>query len=454
MMKLIVLLLSISSLSMALFFGRMFGEEDRCKSRNTKITCEGKVREELNRGYISHNMGDQRILEISNSDILDLKAQWTKGRNSFTWLKVNFNEKLNRLSNDSFIHLQNLERLDLSHNNISSLDIIVFFPLLNLTTLAINYNKLIRLQTGLFSRQRHLKVLKLDHNNIKTIDSVILNSLMDLETLWLNNNELESLDGRSFMSLENLKILDLSSNHLKILQDSLFSYQKKLETLNLNMNNFTVLNTKSLTYLHKLKTFTFRNNKVSTIHFFHLKSLAQLSFLDLSGNLIDCDCAAKNFFEWSSERALQLNLSCKPHKGRHFINASEYISQMDCSIAERPSVKLLAILSLLLVSVLVDIFVSWLNYRYDLRVHRAGSSESVNEYDYVDNFKDLEAKISANNGMRDSGRYQSVLQKVMSIYDYLRPLPGRRFQDDASVVTTNPSMPDYEAPPIPPREII
>ncbi|KAJ9575159.1 hypothetical protein L9F63_025890 [Diploptera punctata] len=91
-----------------------------------------------------------------------------------------------------------------------------------------------------------------------------------------------------------------------------------------------------------------------------------------------------------------------------------------------------------------------MNYKYDLSTHRALSTESVNEYEYVDNFKDLEEKAYKISGVRDSGRYQSVLQKVISVYEYLRPLPGRRIHDDYYNTGSNPPIPLQTAPPIPP----
>ena len=411
-----------------------------------RLVCRGRLGRVLRRGTLSRISNHSTILEISNTDISRFEAYWIEGIENITELKINFNDNLTALSSDSFTNLTKLLKLEIMFNNISTIENIAFYPLTKLEYLNLEYNNINHLPTGLFSNQKHLKILNLKHNKIREINSVVLNTLLNLEELNLSDNKLENLDERCLMSLENLIILNLSRNFISKLAPTLFQYQKRLKLLFLGVNNITYLDPSVFSKLTNLQNFTLRENHLNSIDFGKIKSLPNLRFLDLRNSRIPCDCSTMNFAEYCTERRIQLEITCQPSKTELSVNASIYFGRLDCSIYREPSLILCLILGLLLFSFLVDLFLSWLNYRYDLSNHRACSSISVNEYDYVNSFKDLEDKACRNAGGReDFGRYQSVLQKVMSVYDYLRPLPGRRLHEDSAKSTSNP--PSYTLPP-------
>uniref|UniRef100_A0A5F8HBF2 LRRCT domain-containing protein n=2 Tax=Monodelphis domestica TaxID=13616 RepID=A0A5F8HBF2_MONDO len=104
-----------------------------------------------------------------------------------------------RIEPGAFSAFQNLNKLNLHHNN--------------LTTVLASW----------FSNPGHLKNLTLSVNNIKEVGPYMFSSFSNLTILNLANNRIHMIAMESLRNLSKLKILDLSGNNLSVLKRDIFS---------------------------------------------------------------------------------------------------------------------------------------------------------------------------------------------------------------------------------------
>ncbi|KAJ1635215.1 hypothetical protein T492DRAFT_836248 [Pavlovales sp. CCMP2436] len=107
---------------------------------------------------------------------------------------------------------QRLERLDLSSNQINSLEGVPLRALPCLRVLRLGGNEVARLARGCFEAQRHLLELDLSRCRLRAIDPDALAPLISLIELRLDENALRSLEGLG--PLPSLELLSIGSNRL------------------------------------------------------------------------------------------------------------------------------------------------------------------------------------------------------------------------------------------------
>ncbi|KAF6327224.1 extracellular matrix protein 2 [Rhinolophus ferrumequinum] len=126
------------------------------------------------------------------------------------------------IPDEAFNGLQNLERLDLSKNNITSSGIgpKAFKLLKKLMHLNMDGNHLVEIPSELPST---LEELKLNENNLQTIDEESLSDLNQLFTLELEGNNLSEINVNplAFKPLKNLSYLRLGRNKFRIIPQGL-----------------------------------------------------------------------------------------------------------------------------------------------------------------------------------------------------------------------------------------
>lgn len=106
-----------------------------------------------------------------------------------------------------------LLHLDLSHNQLETLPMIT--PMLNFADFS--RNNIITIGKGRFKRARKLVHLSLAYNHITHLKEHDLNGLRELRTLDVSHNRLREIAGTSLMSLRHLRELRLHHNHLSTL---------------------------------------------------------------------------------------------------------------------------------------------------------------------------------------------------------------------------------------------
>ncbi|KAM3929857.1 trophoblast glycoprotein isoform 1-T2 [Leptodactylus fuscus] len=140
------------------------------------------------------------------------------------------NNHLQELDRHTFRNLPNLKHLDLSNNKLTNISDLSFqvggnlsSPLLELDLSNSLYNESMiffiasALQNGLLS---NLQKLDLSGNNLLYLPTGTFNSLSSIKYLDLSNNSLVSLQSGIFTNLESLETLDLRHNSLKNLKNT------------------------------------------------------------------------------------------------------------------------------------------------------------------------------------------------------------------------------------------
>ncbi|XP_028981782.1 chaoptin-like [Diachasma alloeum] len=179
---------------------------------------------------------------------------------------------LHDITQQTFCKLINLKHLDLSHNEITEMPSGVFDMLASLATLDLSWNKLIKLPQYLFvarsdrgfvGNSMNLERLNLSHNELSEIPQRVFQNLTSLVVLKLDNNKLldipdlcnlkklrevnlsgnafYDINQQTFCNLTNLKYIDLSHNEIADIRHGVFDTLAPLTTLDLSWNKIKKL---------------------------------------------------------------------------------------------------------------------------------------------------------------------------------------------------------------------
>lgn len=171
-----------------------------------------------------------------------------------------------------------LEKIEMKENKLTEIpDVIAKFP--NLKSLVFNGNAIAKVSPAI-AQLTNLEQLSFYKNNLKSIPEGIY-SLSNLKEIDLYYNEIERID-EQISNLQNLELLYLSNNRLLSIPESLSSLPK-LEQLYLSNNQLSDLPV-SLASLEKLKVLRINNNHLLQAK--DLAKLARLENLDISSNQI------------------------------------------------------------------------------------------------------------------------------------------------------------------------
>ena len=143
----------------------------------------------------------------------------------------------------SFVHLYNLEYLNISNTHIKYLclrKVSMFLFMKSLLILDVSKNKILNLSNMCVFGLPNLKIFYIQQNPLNSIDPKSFFNLYSLPLLRLNNLYLEKL-GNSFfccISKNNLQILDISKNKLNRVSSKTFKYLYNLKVLLIYGNKF------------------------------------------------------------------------------------------------------------------------------------------------------------------------------------------------------------------------
>ena len=216
----------------------------------------------------------------------------------------------NNISNLNSVDLpQGLKHLILNQNKIISLGI-RHFDLKNLIELHLSHNLL----NGSLSRNTffnmvsdsaddknsNLEILDLSFNNFEKIESQALVKFSKLKTLKLKHNKIEVIHPLGFQGLNGLQKLELSNNEILDLPNALFKNLSTLDTLDLSYNHLQSINKSFTQGLYQLSTLYLANNDILFLE--PLQDISEHLFhLDLEHNDLECVCSSlKPFWKWLS----------------------------------------------------------------------------------------------------------------------------------------------------------
>ncbi|XP_076372429.1 protein slit-like isoform X3 [Tachypleus tridentatus] len=167
-----------------------------------------------------------------------------------------------------------VKRIDLDHNNITSI------------------------KADDFQGLHRLKILQLRNNGIVTIERGAFRDAVSLERLRLNGNKLPSLPDMLFSSTPKLNRLDLSNNKLTAIGAKTLRGAPRLLNLQFDNNEIACIDDSALRGLHHLEILTLNKNNLTTLGKNLFENMKKLRIMRISDNPFTCDCHLSWLARW------------------------------------------------------------------------------------------------------------------------------------------------------------
>ncbi|KAL0273195.1 UNVERIFIED_CONTAM: hypothetical protein PYX00_005929 [Menopon gallinae] len=194
---------------------------------------------------------------------------------------------IDRIASESFAGLRNLRRLDLSENELRDLPHDAFRDLDRLEYLSLSRNNFQTLPFGLFVPQKqHLATVDLSYNQLITLQPDFFEPTPRIATLHLNNNQIHRLPINTFSELHHLQYLDLSNNSLNDIQRNIFHKLTNLRLLNLSRNNIVRINANSFRNMNNLRVLNLDSNPLRKLTSKVFETCINLDKLSISNTSI------------------------------------------------------------------------------------------------------------------------------------------------------------------------
>lgn len=257
-------------------------------------------------------------LDLSRNNLISIQAEMFRGLSRLQCLRMSHNSIAQAVNGSQFVPLSNLRVLDLSHNKLDLYHGRSFTEMPKLEALDLSYNSQPFSMQGVghnlsfVARLSTLRYLSLAHNDIHSRVSQRLCS-SSLLALDFSGNDLNlmwsfgELYLHFFQDLRVLRRLDLSQNQLhNLLPSSLDNLPKSLQVLRLRDNFLSFFNWTNLAFLPSLVALDLAGNQLKALANGSLPNDTRLRTLDLSSNNIIF--VAPDFFV-PARRLQNLNLS-------------------------------------------------------------------------------------------------------------------------------------------------
>ncbi|XP_074663101.1 adhesion G-protein coupled receptor G6-like isoform X2 [Tubulanus polymorphus] len=137
-----------------------------------------------------------------------------------------------------------------------------FKDYVNLNSLNLSNNLIKYVHEDAFSHNENLEVLDLSYNNISTLKKETFENTAKLKFLNLSNNHIKSIHEGAFSYNENLEVLNLSYNNIITLHQDTFENTAKLKYLDLSYNNISTLKKETFENTAKLKYLYLTDNRI------------------------------------------------------------------------------------------------------------------------------------------------------------------------------------------------
>jgi len=215
------------------------------------------------------------------------------------------------IAQHAFLGLEELERLDLSSNNLTYIHHDTFKYNRKLYWLSLADNKLFTLPSeGVFINALSLRFLDLSSCSVIDISCIMFKDIKNIKHLNISHNQIRNIKQETFDLLRELRCLDISFNSLSSLHnDSYFSNVSVCDYLP-NDSSESCLTTEVPSSVLKLKA---------------------------DNNPWNCDCDMKVLFDIFESVSTIPNLTCKgppKYESKHW----EVLKDADCSTTVAPTV--------------------------------------------------------------------------------------------------------------------
>ncbi|XP_029036672.1 uncharacterized protein LOC114872988 isoform X2 [Osmia bicornis bicornis] len=183
------------------------------------------------------------------------KCRWISGKKTAECAKQNLTQIPSNLSSDiqnfdltgnriahlmnnsfSSVHLVNLQKLVLRKCEIETIHMNAFNGLKIVIEIDLSANNIRTLNRGTFEETQRLRVLLLNENKLKVLENGLFRDLVYLQKVMLSNNELERIEKKTFHNLPGLRLVTLDGNNLSTLGVQSFELLPILGSLELHNN--------------------------------------------------------------------------------------------------------------------------------------------------------------------------------------------------------------------------
>ncbi|XP_067829222.1 podocan-like [Heptranchias perlo] len=220
-------------------------------------------------------------LHIFNNPLRKVPASLPRRLRSLMLL----HNSIEQIGMNDFVTTYYLTDLNLSYNKLYSVHIhrLAFRKLRQLERLDLSGNNLTLLPLGLPSS---LEALKIQHGQINRLSAEVLLNMKALKELYLNHNKLTigKIAPGTWREVPNLKLLDLGYNDLSYVPPDL---PESLEYIYLQNNRISTITSDSFISVPNIKVIVLRSNRLTTagVGKESFRGLKYLQVLDLTGNL-------------------------------------------------------------------------------------------------------------------------------------------------------------------------
>lgn len=296
------------------------------------------------RHFLQH-LGHVKKIDFGRSEIKSIDSGMFSNDSSLTEMRLSWNG-LTELPGYLFSQTPNIKEIDISYNRISNIDANTFRgPTKNLSVINLSHNNIETVEKTLFMDCLHLAELNFGYNFIEDFQ-VDLSELHELKLLRLDNNNIKRLDCTIFELSTKSIFIDVDHNHIEKIEFNCGALNTDSIKLSINYNQLTTLTFPKVDLLKGFTTIYAAHNLIENIAFQgnfyqltqldlnanHLKNLAawrdtqfpKLARLNINGNQFNCSYL-KNFLK-KLPKTVQLDQmeleSLKTSKTIHGINCN------------------------------------------------------------------------------------------------------------------------------------
>lgn len=386
-------------------------------------------------------------LDLSRNLVFNLNKSMLQSYPRLQYLNLS-NNNIKNIEDYAFTAISSIKVLDLSLNYLRKLSApLSARPLLDLTVLRLDNNRLEELSEDLFDTLFKLELLSLAGNYLKIVTERIVRPMYYLEELQLQDNYLHSialenqklqrlnlsgnnLDVKNISGLQRCRLteLDLSRNplgnlnslklvemeyletltmnYMRLLSFDTFNGPKGLRVLSLRNNDYSNISRTSFTNLSRLNLLQIDGNRLHTLDLNNLPT--SLTYIGLNNNEFKCSYL-DNLLKTLRTRGVRLYLTSSDNElDKNIERETTFIQDVICFIDEPEAVLVKSckivednfeyawhttfITALCLSLAVIYVFILWL-YRHELKKIRDKESSEAEEVQSL-TFHDLLSKDS------------------------------------------------------------
>ncbi|GMT16674.1 hypothetical protein PFISCL1PPCAC_7971, partial [Pristionchus fissidentatus] len=231
---------------------------------------------------IAH-INDMRRVDLSHNKLRILPSRCIFNVTSVDRLSLARNQ-LEHLENDALYEVRRIGRFDVSHNRLKIFSCTIFTALPRIDELDLSHNLISSLELSCLKSSLHR--LDLSHNQLQTLEEDLLEGAHSLSSLVLSHNQLLSVHAHAFSSVPSLSSIDLAHNHLRLIRKGTFAKQRSISLLDLSHNALVTLHPDVLG-TNNLYALKLAGNQLISIPVEGIRSVSgSIELLDLSDNYI------------------------------------------------------------------------------------------------------------------------------------------------------------------------